>query len=701
MSDFLTLEDMVSAAFESARPAERLTVSQAAERYHIVRRPGMHSGPFDNSKTPYLVEPMNTLTSLDYTGMIFVGPARTGKSAMALNWLAHTAVCDPNDMMFVHMTQATARDWSQDDLAKMLRDSPEIRARLKPGRQNDNVHDKKFISGMNLLIKWPTITELSGKTKRYNWLFDYDRIDDDIDGEGNAYDLTKKRAATFKRFGMTVAESSPGREVDDPKWMAKSPHEAPPTKGVLELYNRGDRRRWYWQCPQCRESFEPSFKLLHYPASNDVMESAEQVTLVCPHDGFPMEPSFKEQLNQAGRWVKDGMIWLPDNTIVERTGMRAARSDIASFWMKGPAAAFQDWDKLVANYLNAMKAFESTADEEALKVTINVDQGEPYTPQAKKSERVPEELKMRAEDWGATEEEPTIPWGVRFIKATVDVQARAFVVQVHGTGPGNDFWFIDAFKIRKSKRLDEDGDPHPIDPASYPEDWDVLIEQVIEKSYPLADGSGRRMAMRLTGCDMGGEAGVSTNAYNFWRRLRDDPEGRGHHRRFALIKGEPSKSAPRAQLRYPDSSRKDRNSGARGDVPVLFLNSNTLKDAVDNMLGRTEPGGGMIRFPTWLPDFIYTQLTTEVRIANKGWVNLGRRRNEALDLLYYFLGLCVRQQDSAPWPLTRLEQFNWDEPPSWAKDWDENDLVFAEDDPVTFVPRKPARSFADLGSDLA
>ena len=116
---------------------------------------------WDNKMAPYLVEPMNELVSLDYTGMVFVGPARTGKSDMFFNYMGYTAICDPADMMMVLMTQAVARDWSQGDLAKVFRHSPEIGKRLTPGRQNDNVHDKKFISGMRLLIKWPTITELS------------------------------------------------------------------------------------------------------------------------------------------------------------------------------------------------------------------------------------------------------------------------------------------------------------------------------------------------------------------------------------------------------------------------------------------------------------------------------------------------------------------------------------------------------------
>lgn len=700
-----SLEHMVAEIFESARPAERLNVVEAAQRYHMINRPGDYVGPWSLVRTPYLQEPQEVLTSLDYTGMIFVGPARTGKSLMALNWIGHTALTDPSDFMMVHMAQHTAREWSKADLDRMFRYSPELQALLRPGRQNDNTFDKEFKSGMRLTVTWPTAKNLSGKTIRRNWIVDYDRIADNIDGEGPAYDLTKKRAATFKRHGMTVAESSPGRDIEDPKWRGKTPHEAPPTKGILELYNRGDRRRLYWRCPHCSEAFEPSFKLLDYPDSADPMEAAENVTLVCPHNGCVITPDLKQDLNCAGRWVRDGMIWLPDNTIVARPGMKPARSDIASFWMKGPAASDQSWSNLVLEYLRAVAAFEATGDEGALRKTTNTDQGEPYSPKGRESERVPEDLRNKAEDWGSEAAAPTVPHGVRFLVATVDVQARAFVVQVQGFAAGGDLVVIDGFKIRKSVRLDADDDPQRLDPAAYGEDWDLLIERVMKRSYPLADASGRRMQIKLTGCDSGGREGVTFNAYNFWRRLRDG--GEGLHRRFALIKGDGSKTAPRAVVTWPDSNRRDKMAAARADVPVLRLNSDQLKDQVAAMLGRRvaedqgDSGGGSIRFPNWFEDWFYAQMTTEIKTA-KGWVNPMKRRNEAWDLTYYALGLALRPPDpTCPWATIRYDRIDWAEPPTWAAEWDENDLVFKASEPPRFeVQSKPRRSFAELGESL-
>lgn len=671
MAEYASVEQIVAERAGVVRPPMRMSVSAAAEEFHYVYKPGSYIGEWDNTFAPYLVEPMNEMTSLDFTGLIFVGPARCGKSVMVYNWLAHTALCDPADMMVIHMTQASARDWSNRELAMTLRHSPKIAATLIPGRQNDNVWDKRFKSGMQLLISWPVITQLSGKTIPRLWLMDYDRMPEDVDGEGNPYDLASKRATTFGRYGMTVAESSPGHDIDNPKWIASSPHQAPPTKGILALYNRGDRRRWYWKCLQCGEPFLPSFGLLDYDASTpDPIEAGEKATMVCPHCGYPHVHADKHQLNLTGKWVKDGQKWLKDGSL-EGT---PARSSIASFWLDGTCSAFMEWKAIVAKYIIATREYETTGSEDALRVTVNVDQGSAYLPIAMGEGRLPEQLKARAEDLG----ERVVPVGTRFLLALIDVQKSRFVVQVHGVGVGGDIYVVDRFDIKYSRRIDPDTDGQFlwVKPASYLEDWQLLIDEVMLKTYPLGDGSGRRMQIMFTGCDSGGYAekgrdskvGVTAKAYEFRKWLRDNDD-HGLLNRFTLIKGDPKKEAPRARVGFPDAERKDRRAQARGEVPVLMLNSNLLKDQADAMLSRTEPGGGMVHFPKWLDDDFYVELTVEVKTP-KGWENLKHRRNESWDLLYYCVGLCLSRY-------VRIDTVDWDDPPGWAAEWESNDLVIA------------------------
>jgi phage terminase large subunit GpA-like protein len=693
-----TLEQLVAETAEAVQPTRRLSVVDFGREHRWLNVPNSYVGPFLWDKTPYMIEPAEVLTSREFTSMIFAGPARTGKSDVLMNWIGQTAISDPTSMMIIHMTQSVARDWSQGDLRKFFRDNPAVGELLAPGRQNRNTHDITFRSGMRVLVKWPSITELSGKTIQRLWLADYDRMPTDVEKEGAAFDLAKKRATTFKRNGMTVAESSPGFEISDPKWRPKAsaPHEAPPVSGgVLPLYNQGDRRRWQWKCPQCGERFEPSFELIDYPKSEDKMEAAEQAVLVCPHDGFPITGDMKYELNLGGIWVPEGMY-------VDAHGQlrgKRIRTDSATFWLKGPAAGlttnpgFQD---IVLKYLTAMETYKKTLAEESLKNVTNLDLGEPYLPKALASAREPDFLQERAEDWGTLKEEPTVPIGARFLIATVDVQAgsrSSFVVQVHAFGEGMETWFVDMFKIRKSERLDTDGDPMMIDPAAYLEDWKLLIPQVLEKTYLLADGSGRHMAIKAVGCDSGGKEGVTTKAYDFWRSLRDDPDRRKHNGRFHLLKGVGTLTAQSFRIGYPDSNQTGKNAVAKGDVPVCFLNSNQWKDTISGMLQRKAPGEGYVHFPFWAEEWLYSQLTTEIRVDNKGWQNPSRRKNEAWDCFYYAVALLKH-------PTLSYDRIDWTRPPVWAEEWDKNSLVFSGDTSDVFKKPAPKKTLRELGERL-
>lgn len=683
LPSFETIEDIISAAAEIINPPERITVSECAAKYRQLNTPGSYVGLWKNETTPYMIEPMDELESLEYTGWCFVGPARTGKSDCVYNWLLYNQIYDPSDMLMYAMSANVARDISQSDLKKALRYCTKLSERLVQGRNSDNVYDKHFKSGVRFLLRWPAMSELSGKTVRRVWLADYDRFPMDVEGEGSPFELARKRTTTFRRFGMTAAESSPGKEINNPRWYPKTPHEAPPCDGILGIYNRGDRRRWYVRCLHCRTPFEADFEHIHYPNSEDLYEASEMATLRCPNPecGYDHEFTQRTELNEHiknARWVKDNMIWTPEGKLVGNP----VRSDIASFWLKGPAAAFQSWQGLVFKYLQALKTFEATGLDSDLKSTVNIDQGKAYLPPALAAGRTADSLRERSEDWGGSIDDPVVPEGVRFLVATIDVQAGSrsgFVVQVTGFGEGNDAYVVDMFRIRRSERIDESesaGDKliyHPMNPAAYLEDWKLIVKEVMFMTYSLGDGSGRRMGIKLTGCDYGGESGVSTMARAFYRWLRQE-YGDSVAKSFQLIKGEPSKTAPTFQIKYPDANQRDKFTAARGDVPVAFLNSLEIKDNLSGLLDRVEPGGGMWHFPQWAPDWFYAQMTVEIR-TEKGWVspNNSRKRNESWDLSYYALGLLRH-------PSINAHRANfWENPPIWAAPWDKNSLVFSED----------------------
>ena len=231
------------------RAPRRMQVADAVSTYMRVPMGAGNSVPWDPDLAPYVIEPMNCLASREYDAVVFVGPARTGKTIGLIDgWIVYNVVCDPADMLLIQMTEEKAREHSKKRLDRTFRCSPEVKSRLSPRRNDNNVYDRTFRAGTYLKIGWPSVNIMSSSDYKCVALTDYDRFPEDIDGEGDAFSLASKRTTTFMSSGMTLVESSPGRDIRDTKWRRSSPHEAPPSTGILALYNRGDRRRLYQDC---------------------------------------------------------------------------------------------------------------------------------------------------------------------------------------------------------------------------------------------------------------------------------------------------------------------------------------------------------------------------------------------------------------------------------------------------------------------
>lgn len=678
MSLEIALSDVAS-GYAAFRPPKRISVSQGAAENLIIKQPGGYSGPWSGDETPYMIEPMNMLAARDKEAVCFVGPARTGKSAsLILGWMAHAICNDPGDFLAVGMTQDKAREFSKVDVDRMIRHSPNIKA-LMGTSQEDNTHDKGFKHGMWLRIAWPTVSNLSGSTYRYVALTDYDRMPDDIDGEGAAFGLALKRTQTFLSRGMCVVESSPGRDLADPFWQPATLHEAPPTGGILGIYNRSDRRRFYWQCPDCDEFFEaaPGLKLFGLPAEDTLLEivrsvdidqlAAEHNRVICPHCQSYIGPKAKHTLNKGGIWVRDGQIVTAQRELVGDP----ISSPIAGYWLGGAAAAYQSWKSIIGRYLLGLREYALSGSELSLINTVNTDQGMPYMPKAIAKEVKGHGTPESRKDKGI--ERFIVPDEARFLAAAVDVQGgqnARFIVQVNAIGADLQQWPVDRFAIYESNRIGESGDKLPLDPAAYPEDWDLLTEMVVKSTYRLTE-EGREIRIRKLAVDTGGEDGVTAQAYDWYRRLRRD----GEHARVMLIKGASTKTAPIIKETLVGGKRPKE----KGDVPLYMLNPNLLKDAVSACFKRSTPGPGFIHIPGWLPKSWFEELNAEIRMPDGTWKQI-KARNETLDLMAYIRAVCIH---------LGVDRLDWDHPPSWAKPMAENSDVITRDERRRLQEAKP------------
>lgn len=676
-------------SYEAFKPPRKVTVAQSVAEALCFKQPGGVPGPWNGDETPYMIEPMNMLASRRHEALCFVGPARTGKTAgLLLGWMAHAVVSDPGDMLMIQMNQEKAREFSKVDIDRAIRNSPRL-TELMGGSQDDNTHDKTFKHGMWLRIAWPTASNVSGSTYRYVAITDIDRMQnaDNVDGEGPLFSLALKRTQTYLSRGMCLVESSPGKELVDPHWQPRTAHEAPPAPGILSIYNRSDRRRFYWKCLDCGEHFEaaPGLSLFGLPSEDTLLEIVREADLesiaiehnrvICPHCKTKIGPRAKFDLNRAGRWLQDGLILTRTGDVVGR----AHESTIAGYWMGGTAAAYQTWRSIILRYLQGLRDYVLTNSEEALKTTTNTDQGMPY-------------LSRHLRDAAAAARDPStrrekeleryvVPDAARYLVATVDVQGGTgarFIVQVHAVGEFGEKWIIDRFAITESDR-EGLGGKALIDPAAYAEDWDLITEKVVRATYRTKT-EGVEMRIRLTVVDTGGEDGVTERAYAWYRRVRSQ----GVAMRVMLIKGQDSKKFASTTPFIRESLVGGRNSQEKGDIPLYLLNSDRLKDIVTSGLRRPTPGPGYVHIPAWLPQSFMDELNSEVRNPDGTWSQV-RKRNEAFDCLAYCEAGSLR---------LGADKINWQNPPDWARPIESNSDKIMRDDRREMQANSPVAASA-------
>jgi phage terminase large subunit GpA-like protein len=633
---------------------ERLTPVEATVRYFKINNPGSYSGPYDPRQSPYMVEPLNATVDPKLSSVIFVGPAQSGKTeSLILGLITHRIMCAQMDVILYGPSQTYMRDFSARRVDRMNHNSEDIGGRLLKTADADNKFDK-FYEGMILTMSYPSINEMSGKPVPVVALTDYDRMPMNVGGEGSPFDLTQKRTTTFGSFAMAVAESSPSQEVIDPQAPRPTGHGAPATAGILALYEGGDKRWWYSPCPSCSHYFCVQWHHLRWDDSLKVDEEAAQTVCAhCPSCDTPIKTDSQFSMNLHGRWLKQGEA-IDQEGRVQGQGIDTKRG---SFWLFGTSAGFQSWPQLVVKYRQARKTLEDTGDDGPMRTFWNVDMAMPYYKPSLASGRSLELLKAGAKQYG-TKEAPSAPPNSRSLLAVVDVQDRSFVVMVFAILPGTPFELavVDRFVILKSRRKDHDGDPIFVEPHAVQEDWE-LVTEVGQRTYPVqGDAKGRHLKIRVTICDSGGRAGVTARAYQWWRDRRD--AGEGH--KYQLVKGEHILGAPRVRKGFPDKQEGARMAEARGDVPVLFLNSNLLKDDLNGRLAAKEPVEGSNRYliPSWLPDAVIQELCYEVRLANGKWDKPtgAKKRNEAWDLSYYGLGYVLGSD-------VQIESVDWSAPP--------------------------------------
>lgn len=646
---------LIADVFEAAfLPPERISVADyAAQHRWLANEGGGYVGRWRHDMAPYLVEPMEALSGTTHTTVAVCGPGQSGKTAIPENWLLASVGSDPADMLWYMPTQDLMQGYVKKRINGLIEQHDTLRSSLGFRSVDDSLGFKRFKT-MTVEFLVTTRSALISKSAGRIIVDEWDASDPQL---GDIKPLIDVRRQTFGRESTVLALShcDLAGGMDERKW----------NKGIMSLYRDSTRCVWWWCCPECGAWSSPNptaarVMSLDYPTEGTLDEIRDAARLICPVNGCVLEDQHRREMNLTGRWIGTGQTIAEDGTI---EGARRA-TDIAGYWITGLMSPFilGGIGGLAAARVKAERELQATGDGKSLKEVICKQWGWPYDPPRRVGSIDATTIAERAEVGLALAQ---IPEGVRFLTAAIDVQANRFEYLVRGWGVDGESWVIDVGR-------------KPGDPATSPEDWDAVLEHLLDRAWPLMDGTGRAMKLRALGYDSGGSPGVTTQAYDAWRRWRmrrritkaGTIDGRDAWNVIPL-KGMGSANAAPLSVVYPDSSRKDRRTSAGGTVPLGQFGANFFKDNLAAQLQRTGGGAYCIHFPAALrsldgPHAWFEQLTAERRDAAGRWENRSGARNEATDLM-------VMSHVIAH--LHGLARLNWARPPIWAAAWNDNSTL--------------------------
>jgi len=663
---FADARALVLRSIEAFRPPRRISVADYALTCPrmVLNSGGGYSGEWSDEEAPYLRGPMEALTDRLYTTTCLVGPGQCGKTEVAHNWLLHSVGTDPADFLWYMQTDRVMRDQVKDRVDRNIAMHEVMRSRLDPDPSADTQQYKRF-RGMSVHFMVAAPSNTISRAAPRIVADELDAFDPSVAGIMTQLDV---RRSTFGSESMILAIGHPDR--------AAGLHPAGWTGGIMQVYERSTRGTWWWRCPQCGAVSSPNptagrVMTLHYDPDASLDEIARSARLLCPSSGCLIEDHERRAMNigalrEWGGWVHAGQTIDEDGRIEGEP----RPSDTAGFWIVGPMSTLARGGigALARDTVEAERAFaaaDDDASERTLRDVMTKKWGVPYTPPRKVGTLDANAIADRAEEIPLGIVQP----GVRFITAFADVQGNRFELLFRGWGQRGESWIV------AHERM-------PAETTSSAEDWDRLFARLLGATFPLADGSGRAMAVRGAGVDLSGPAGSTQQAYDAWRRWRQARKARllgmasGREIWNILpLKGLGGPNAPRLVVVKPDSQRKDRRVTGGHLVPQGQFNANTFKDDLTGQLSVAEPGPWAVHIPAGLrapdpPHPFFDGLLAEDRQANGVWKHLRSVRNEPLDLM---VGTHVVAH------LHGLPRIDWERPPLWAAEWDRNASVLPAD----------------------
>ncbi|NJO48932.1 MAG: phage terminase large subunit family protein [Leptolyngbyaceae cyanobacterium RM2_2_4] len=388
----MATSDVAKLALSLMQPRQVLSIREYADTYRVIPQgSGSEYGRWRSSKTPYMVEIMETINKPEVRRVVLMCGSQLGKTELLNNICAYYIHWEPSPILFVLPNVGLAKSHSKTRLQPLFDANPALAALVPKDKNSGNeILQKVYPGGSLTLVGSNSATGLSSRPIRILLEDEVDRYAKSAGRDGDPVIVASRRTATFKDHKIIMTST-------------------PTIKGDSRIeteYQLSTMGQFLVPCPHCGEHFAFCFDGLKWDDS--------QAWYECPYCSGMITDKNKNHIVSKGYWH------------------HRAQSSVIGYHLNEFYSPWSTLKKIVSDYL------EVKDNPEMLKAWVNTCLAETY-----------EDESAEILDWQTVRDmaesypKGFVPSGGLVLTCGVDVQRDRLVYVIRAWGEDEESWLID------------------------------------------------------------------------------------------------------------------------------------------------------------------------------------------------------------------------------------------------------------------
>ena len=396
-----SVDAFLKEALSLFKPPPKLTLSEWADTYAYLS-PESSAEPGRWRTIPYQKGIMDAITDPTVERVSVIKSARVGYTKIIGHVIGYFIHYDPCPIMVVQPTESDAEQYSKEEIAPMIRDTPVLHGKVSDAKSRDSsntILQKQFNGGTLSLVGANSPRGFRRVSRRVVIFDETDGYPPSAGAEGDQIKLGIRRADYYWNRKI-LSGSTPTTDI---------------RSRIKPMYEESDQRKYYVPCPHCGELQVLEFSNLKWDEGNPMGAWFECVAC------------HKKMEHSQKKWMVENGEWMASEKFNGHAGFH--------IWAAYSYSPNATWGHIATEFLESKKL-----GKESLKTFVNTVLGETWEERGESPDW--ERLYDRREPYELNRP----PAEAMFLTAGVDVQADRLECEIVAWGQDKQSWSID-FRI--------------------------------------------------------------------------------------------------------------------------------------------------------------------------------------------------------------------------------------------------------------